>query len=91
MESQSTGGGVPDAPLGVTPVRFFSYSSEVDALRQSDLEIARTTPPGVKLRQALEMMRLGLELERRKLRASHPQESEARIDELLLAWMAAPR
>ena len=63
----------------------------MDALRQSDLEIARTTSPGEKLRQALEMMRLGLELERRKLRAMHPDESEARVDELLLAWMAAAR
>ena len=44
----------------------------MDALRKDDLERARSTPPGEKLRQALELMQLGIELQRRRLRAADP-------------------
>jgi hypothetical protein len=63
----------------------------VDALRQDDLERARSTAPGVKLRQALELMQLGIDLRRRRLRAADPTGSEQEIDARLLAWMSAPR
>ncbi len=63
----------------------------MDALREDDVERARTTPPGDKLRQALELMKLGIELQRRKLRAADPAGSEEEIDAPLLAWMSAPR
>jgi hypothetical protein len=63
----------------------------VDALRKDDLARARTTPPGEKLRQALELMQLGIDLKRRRLRAADPGASELEIDAHLLAWMSAPR
>lgn len=44
-----------------------------------------------KLRQALELMQLGIALQRRKLRATDPVASEQEIDARLLAWMSAPR
>lgn len=56
-----------------------------------DLERARRTPPGEKLRQALELMELGIDLQRRRLRAVHATASEEEIDAHLLAWMSAPR
>lgn len=63
----------------------------MDALRKDDLERARTTPVGQKLRQALELMELGIALRRRKLRAAAPDASEEEIDARLLLWMSAPR
>lgn len=63
----------------------------MDALRQADLEEARSTPPGTKLRQALELMELGIAIQRRKLRAADREASESEIDERLLAWMSEPR
>jgi Rv0078B-related antitoxin len=63
----------------------------VDALRKDDLETARTTPGEEKLRQALELMALGIELQRRKLRAADPSASEAVIEGRMLAWLTAPR
>jgi len=63
----------------------------VDALRKDDLERARRTAPGEKLRQALELMQLGIDMRRRKLRAADPAASEQEIDARLFAWMSAPR
>lgn len=63
----------------------------MDALRRDDIERARGTEPGEKLRQALELMEAGIELQRRKLRATHPTASEEEIRARLLAWMSAPR
>ena len=63
----------------------------MDALRKDDLERARSTAPGEKLRQALELMQLGIELQRRRLRAADPSASEVEIDARLLAWMSASR
>jgi hypothetical protein len=63
----------------------------VDALRNDDLERARSTAPGEKLRQALELMQLGIDLRRRRLRAADPTASEQEIDTRLFAWMSAPR
>ena len=56
-----------------------------------DIERARSTPPGEKLRQALELMQLGIDLQRRRLRAAAPTASEQELDARLLAWMSAPR
>jgi hypothetical protein len=63
----------------------------VDALRKDDLERARNTAPGEKLRQALELMQLGIDMRRRGLRAADPTASEQEIDARLLTWMSAPR
>jgi hypothetical protein len=63
----------------------------VDALRKDDVKRARSTPPGQKLRQALELMQLGIDLQRRRLRAAAPDVSDEEVDARLLAWMSAPR
>lgn len=63
----------------------------MDALRKDDIERARSTASGEKLRQALELMRLGIDLQRRRLRAAAPTASTQEIDARLLAWMSAPR
>jgi hypothetical protein len=52
----------------------------VDPLRAADILEARTTPGGEKLRQALELMELGIELQRRKLRAADPAASTEEIE-----------
>ena len=63
----------------------------MDPLRRDDIERAQATPPGEKLRQALEMMRVGIEMKRARLRADDPQASEAEIQQRLWAWLAEER
>lgn len=60
----------------------------MDRLREHDLETARTTPPEVKAEQALDAMRMGIELKWSALRARYPAETEEQIDQRLLAWLA---
>ena len=67
------------------------YLVRVDALRAADILEAQTTTAGEKLRQALELMELGIELQRRKLRAAAPDASADEIEERLSTWMSAPR
>lgn len=74
------------------PSKGACYLEEsMDALRDDDIARARETPPGEKLRQALELMELGIALQRRKLQAAAPTASDAEIDARLLAWMSAAR
>ena len=47
----------------------------------------RRTPPAEKLRQALEMMAMGIELERTNLRRRYPDESDAEIQARLQRWL----
>ena len=61
-----------------------------DAAAQMEA-VQRRTAPGEKLRQALELMQLGIDLQRRRLRAADPTASEQEIAARLLAWMSAPR
>ena len=63
----------------------------MDALRRDDLQDARDTAPGVKLQQALELMELGIAMQRRKLRAADAAASDEEIEARLLDWMSAPR
>jgi hypothetical protein len=63
----------------------------VDALREDDIARARATSPGEKLRQALELMELGIAMERRKLQAAHPDAPPEVIDAKLFAWLSGPR
>ena len=65
---------------------WIGYVRGVDPL---DLDEARSTPPGVKLAQALELMEMGIRLKRAALRERHPEEDEAGIDALLDAWLEA--
>ena len=67
------------------------YSPHVDPLRADDIERARATPPGEKLRQALEMMRLGIGMKRTRLRADAPLATDAEIERQLWAWLAEER
>jgi hypothetical protein len=59
----------------------------MDSLRRDDIERARTTPPGEKLSQALEMMAAGIRLKRASLRAKSPGASDDELDQLVRAWL----
>lgn len=61
----------------------------MDVLEASDVELARRTPPEEKLAQALDLMAVGLRLERQRLRREHPEASEAELERLYLAWLLA--
>jgi Rv0078B-related antitoxin len=60
----------------------------MDPLRQDDLARARTTPVEERARQALEMMDLGIRLQRASLRARFPEANEAEIERRLRQWLA---
>jgi len=60
----------------------------VDRLRREEIEEARRTPPEEKARQALDLMRAGIELKRAGLRARHPEATDEEIEALLDAWLA---
>jgi len=59
----------------------------VDPLRANDLEIARNTPPEVKLAQALDLMETGIRLKRAALRQANPSMTDADLDEALERWL----
>ncbi|MEO8800058.1 MAG: hypothetical protein ABI551_19335 [Polyangiaceae bacterium] len=63
----------------------------MDALRKDDIERAKATPPGEKARQALELMAMGIAMQRNKLRALDPHASDEDIEERLYAWLAEAR
>jgi hypothetical protein len=63
----------------------------MDALRLDDILRARTTPPAVKLREALEAMDLGIGIKRASLRRRDPNASETELRERLRAWLASER
>ena len=62
--------------------------SRMTRLREHDLETMRQTPASEKARQALEMMRFGIELKRVSLRQRFPGLPEAEVDRKLRAWLA---
>lgn len=43
-------------------------------------------PSAERLRQALDLYPVGVELQRQRLRRAHPDESDAEIEARLLAW-----
>jgi hypothetical protein len=59
----------------------------MDALQESDIEIARTTPPAEKLRQALQMVETGIRLKRTGLRVRHPSATPEQIEEMVQRWL----
>ncbi|MGH7437696.1 MAG: hypothetical protein ACRENE_18620 [Polyangiaceae bacterium] len=59
----------------------------MDALRRDDLESSRRTSPGVRARQALDLMQTGFRLKRAALRARFPRESDHQIDERFRSWL----
>ena len=60
---------------------------DVDDLRQDDLRTARETPLAEKLRQAVEMMQAGLNLQRQKLRNRLPQATPEELERAYEAWL----
>lgn len=76
-------------PHSVTRGPFTAMLNCVDPLRQSDVEIARTTPPEVKLAQALAAMEDGIRLKRAALRHRHPAASDEEISNMLADWLAS--
>jgi hypothetical protein len=67
------------------PVRW--YIETVDPLKADDIAQARRTPPAEKLRQALDLMAMGIELKRDNLRRRHPAESDDEIQARLQRWL----
>jgi Rv0078B-related antitoxin len=59
----------------------------MDALRKDDIEIARTTPPAEKLRQALQMVETGIRLKRAGFRERHPAATPEQIEAMLQQWL----
>jgi hypothetical protein len=48
------------------------------------------TPEAGRMRSALEMHELGVQLYRQRMRREHPEASQAEIDSLVRGWLAAP-
>ena len=63
----------------------------MDALRRDDIAIARSTPTGEKLAQALELMRLGIAVKREQIQSKFPGATGTEVDGLLREWLAEPR
>ncbi|HMR05518.1 MAG TPA: hypothetical protein PKA88_07060 [Polyangiaceae bacterium] len=59
----------------------------MDPLREQDILEARRERPEVKLRQAIEMMELGLRLKRASLRERNPGASDAELQRLFEQWL----
>lgn len=59
----------------------------MDALNRSDLELDAKTTQGQKLVEALELMSVGMRLERQRLRQKHPEATDQQLEELFLAWL----
>ncbi len=60
----------------------------MDPFLAQDIEASRTTPPGEKLVQALNLMRLGIELKREQLRRNEPELTEPELETKLKHWLA---
>lgn len=61
----------------------------MDALRKSDIELARAESPANKLRQALQLMEAGFRLKRVALRAQHPHSTEDELRVMFERWLVA--
>jgi hypothetical protein len=59
----------------------------VDVLRRGDVEQMRNTPATETARQAFELMRIGIRLERAALRARNPDASAEHIEDLVQTWL----
>ena len=60
----------------------------MDTLRKDDLERARRTPIEERARQTLEMMAMGIRLQRITLRRRFPEASEDELERRMRAWLA---
>ena len=59
----------------------------MDDLRRDDIAQARAASPAQKLRQALDAMRMGLAMQRSKLRRLRPEATDAELEQLYQAWL----
>ena len=59
----------------------------MDELRRDDVEQARASSPGEKLRQALDTMHVGLAIQRGKLRRLRPKANDTKLERLYQAWL----
>ena len=60
----------------------------MDPLRADDLARARATPPDEKLRQALELMRVGFALKRVGLRQRFPHATDEELEAQFQRWLS---
>jgi Rv0078B-related antitoxin len=60
----------------------------MDPLRKDDLDRARRTPIEERARQTLEMMAMGIRLQRMALRRRFPEATEDEIERRMRAWLA---
>jgi hypothetical protein len=71
--------------------RFRTFFARLAALRATGHPPAFDwTPEAERMRSALEMHELGVQLYRQRMRREHPRASRADIDDLVRAWLAAP-
>jgi len=65
-----------------------AMSPPIDPLRQDDLDRARRTPLAEKARQVLEMMDLGIRMQRAAIRVRFPAATEEDLERRLRLWLA---
>lgn len=58
-----------------------------DPLSEHDILVSQATPPGEKLRQALDAMDTGLRLKMATLRAARPGATEVELKQAFEAWL----
>ena len=66
---------------------FASLARRRAARRRGSFE---WTPEAERMRSALEMHELGVQLYRQRMRREHPESSRAEIDGLVRGWLTAP-
>lgn len=59
----------------------------MDPFLAQDIEASRKTPPAEKLVEALNLMRVGIELKREQLRRRSPELEEGELEKKLTHWL----
>jgi hypothetical protein len=81
----------PDLPVVPHPASGTARATlllTMDPLRRHDIELARMTPLSTKAAQALDAMRLGIELKWAALKHRHPTETDAEIEARVRRWLS---
>jgi hypothetical protein len=70
---------------------FWTLSARLAGLRaRAEPRAFDWTPEAERMRSALEMHELGVQLYRQRMRREHPYASRSDIDDLVRAWLVAP-
>jgi len=70
---------------------FWAFFARLAALRATaEPRVRDRTPEAERMRSALEMHELGVQLYRQRMHREHPYASAADIDDLVRAWLVAP-